>query len=132
MGRKDGIIFFQKQKPLIVSNVDAPQQSIEMLRRKAEQALFFLIRVVGHLAAGSILAFSVFFCASSCLIFSYDKCSFDSLHWISLKQFLQILSIISPSLFFFSLLSINLINFLLSLVLGYVPQACVDGHSLAF
>lgn len=76
--------FFQKQKPLIIPNVDEPQQSTEILRRKAEQALVFLIRVVGHLISGSILTFSVFYCTSSCLNFSYDKCSFDSLHWISL------------------------------------------------
>lgn len=69
MGRKDGVIFFQKQKPLNVSNVDALQQSLEMLRRKAEQDLFFLIRVVGHLAAGSILAFSVFFVLLPALFF---------------------------------------------------------------
>lgn len=76
---------FRKQKPLIIPNVDEPQQSTEILRRKAEQALVFLIRVVGHLISGSILTFSVFYCTSSCLNFSYDKCSFDSLHWISLQ-----------------------------------------------
>lgn len=35
MGRKDGVTFFQMQKPLIVFNVDELQQSTEMLRGKA-------------------------------------------------------------------------------------------------
>lgn len=56
MGRKDGVTCFQKQKALIVSNVDELQQSTEMVRRKVEWALFFLIRFldISLLAAFSL------------------------------------------------------------------------------